>query len=60
MVEESSLFKNKCRFFSTLVAKAEHLPAIYAALESVGAFLVKTIEMAQGQKKSRIIVWAFS
>ncbi len=60
MIEESSLFKNKCRFFSALVAKADHLPAIYAGLENVGGSLVTTIEMAQGQKKSRIIVWAFS
>jgi 23S rRNA (adenine1618-N6)-methyltransferase len=35
------------------------LPEIYAALKAVGARRVETVDMAQGQKKSRIVAWRF-
>ncbi len=60
MIEESLLFKKTIRFFSTLVSKGENLPFIYSMLKSVGASFVETVEMSQGQKKSRIVVWMFS
>lgn len=59
MILESVLIKEQCHFFSTLVSKEENLPAIYKALKEVKALEVKTIDMAQGQKKSRIVIWTF-
>lgn len=57
MIEESVLVKS--RWFTTLVSKAENLPAIYKCLKKMGALEVKTINMSQGQKKSRIVAWSF-
>lgn len=48
-----------CHWFTTLVSKKEHLPAIYQALKSIKAADVKTIDLGQGQKKSRIVAWTF-
>ncbi len=59
MVEESVLFRDRCLWFTTLVSKSATLPFVYRALKRAGAVSSKTIEMAQGQKKSRIVAWSF-
>jgi len=59
MVNESAQFASQCCWFTTLVSKAASLPGIYQALKRVHALQVKTIDMAQGQKKSRIVAWTF-
>lgn len=45
--------------FTTLVSREASLGAIYAELKRVGAKHVRTLEMAQGQKKSRCVAWQF-
>ncbi len=59
MIQESQQFATQCLWFTTLVSKATTLPAVYRALKKVDARHVKTIEMAQGQKQSRIVAWRF-
>ncbi len=59
MIEESVMFPLKVFWFSTLISKEATLPSIYRALKKVGTADSKTIEMAQGQKKSRIVAWTF-
>ncbi|MES2200166.1 MAG: 23S rRNA (adenine(1618)-N(6))-methyltransferase RlmF [Chlamydiota bacterium] len=59
MIKESVHAQEQCRFFSTLVSKEENLPLIHKELKDVKALAVKTINMAQGQKKSRIVAWSF-
>ncbi len=59
MVNESQLIGQQCLWFSTLISKATSLPSVYRALKKVNAQQVKTIEMAQGQKKSRVVAWTF-
>ena len=59
MIEESALYKNHCRWFTTLVSKASNLPKIQRALKTVSAKKVKVVEMAQGQKKSRFVAWSY-
>lgn len=59
VVAESAACRSQVRWFSSLVSREESLPAIYAALRDVKARRVETIDMAQGQKKSRIIAWRF-
>jgi 23S rRNA (adenine1618-N6)-methyltransferase len=59
MVAESAAYHTQVAWFSALVSREESLPAIYAALKEVSARLVETIDMAQGQKKSRIVAWRF-
>ncbi|WP_059358953.1 23S rRNA (adenine(1618)-N(6))-methyltransferase RlmF [Parachlamydia acanthamoebae] len=57
MIEES--IHVKCKWFTTLVSKASSLSNIYQALEKVKPLEVRTINMGQGQKKSRIVAWTF-
>ena len=59
MIAESVQMANSCLWFTTLVSKATSLPLIYRALKAAGAQHNKTIEMTQGQKKSRIVAWTF-
>jgi 23S rRNA (adenine1618-N6)-methyltransferase len=59
MVMESKQFAAQCLWFTTLVSKATTLPSVYRELKKAGALQIRTIDMAQGQKKSRIIAWTF-
>ncbi|MEQ1515266.1 MAG: 23S rRNA (adenine(1618)-N(6))-methyltransferase RlmF [Usitatibacteraceae bacterium] len=59
MVAESAQRREQVSWFSALMSREENLPAIYAALKEVGVRRVETIDMAQGQKKSRIVAWSF-
>ncbi|MEJ7557485.1 MAG: 23S rRNA (adenine(1618)-N(6))-methyltransferase RlmF [Pedobacter sp.] len=60
MIEESKAVANQCKWFSSLVSKSANLPFIYAALDRAEVTCFKTIDMAQGQKISRFVVWTFS
>ena len=59
MITESATIPTQCFWFTSLIAKKEHLPSIYHALRQAKAVEVRTIEMAQGQKISRIVAWTF-
>lgn len=59
MIDESALFADHCGWFTTLVSKSDHLPRLEKALWQAKAAELKVIDMAQGQKKSRILAWTF-
>ena len=59
MIFESAQFPESCLWFTSLISKKETLAGCYKALELVKAAEVKTINMAQGQKISRILAWSF-
>ncbi|KAF2512703.1 23S rRNA (adenine(1618)-N(6))-methyltransferase RlmF [Flavobacterium zhairuonense] len=59
MIYESAKYASQCLWFTTLVSKKENLSSIYKTLKKVNAVSVKTIDMAQGQKNSRIVAWSF-
>ncbi|WP_346861487.1 23S rRNA (adenine(1618)-N(6))-methyltransferase RlmF [uncultured Draconibacterium sp.] len=59
MIEESVQFANSCVWFTTLVSKETNLPGIYKTLKKVKAKQIKTLNMGQGNKKSRIVAWSF-
>jgi 23S rRNA (adenine1618-N6)-methyltransferase len=59
MITQSAELSRRCRWFTTLVSKSAHLPRLRQSLREVKAADVKTIDMAQGQKKSRILAWTF-
>lgn len=59
MIDESVLFSFHCHWFSTLVSKGSNLPVLYRALKEKQVSEIKTIEMEQGQKISRILAWHF-
>lgn len=59
MIRESKDFATQCLWFTSLVSKKENLEPCYAALEKAGAVTVKTLDMAQGNKLTRVLAWSF-
>jgi len=59
MIYESAKYPMQCLWFTTLVSKRDNLSSIYKTLNKVNAASIKTIDMAQGQKTSRIVAWTF-
>ncbi|HDZ8966933.1 TPA: 23S rRNA (adenine(1618)-N(6))-methyltransferase RlmF [Aeromonas dhakensis] len=59
MINQSRAFAEQCLWFSSLVSKKENLPAAKKALTRVGARQVRVLEMAQGNKVSRVLAWTF-
>ena len=59
MIAESATRPQLCFWFTTLVSKSANLPRLRRALARVDASHVLTIDMAQGQKQSRILAWTF-
>ncbi len=56
---ESSQFKKQCFWYTTLVSKKENVKPMYTSLEKLGATVIKTIPMHQGNKITRIVAWTF-
>lgn len=59
MIQESLAFKDQIQWFTSLVSKRDNLSDIQKALSKSGAKKQRTLEMSQGQKKSRLIAWQF-
>jgi len=59
MIRESVEMKSKCFWFTSLVSKSYNLPKIYKEINQVNVTDLKTFEMSQGNKKSRIVAWTF-
>ena len=59
MIFESVKYAKQVLWFTTLVSKKDNLASIYRTLQKVNAAEIKTIDMAQGQKNSRIVAWTF-
>ncbi|SMO32994.1 23S rRNA m(6)A-1618 methyltransferase [Chryseobacterium rhizoplanae] len=59
MIYESALFSSQVLWFTCLVSKKDNLNKLNNLLKKVNAAEVKTIDMAQGQKVSRMLAWTF-
>lgn len=59
MIQESLLYKNQVRWFTTLVSKSANLPILTKTLEKHKA-TIKVIDMSQGQKIARLLCWSYS
>lgn len=59
MIYESARYPMQCLWFTTLVSKHSHLKSLYKTLNKVNAAQIRTIDMTQGQKTSRILAWSF-
>ncbi len=59
MIDESAQIPYRCFWFSTLISKESNLQAVHRALKKAGVVAQRTLPMAQGQKRSRIVVWTF-
>jgi len=59
MIKQSAARAKNCLWFSTLVSKKDNLDIIYKLLKQEKVLEVKTIDMKQGQKQTRIVAWSF-
>ena len=56
---ESSLYKEQCKWFTSLVSKKDLVKGMQTSLKKLGAIEVKVLNMGQGNKLSRIVAWTF-
>ena len=59
MINESTLYSSQILWFTCLVSKKENLHRLTTLLKKFKVVEVKTIDMAQGQKISRMLAWTF-
>ena len=59
MIRESAQISARVYWFSTLIAKSEHLADVRKQLKQANAQEVREIAMAQGNKQSRFVAWSF-
>ncbi|MFT5913598.1 MAG: 23S rRNA (adenine1618-N6)-methyltransferase [Flammeovirgaceae bacterium] len=59
MIRESKQFGKSCLWFTTLVSKKDNLTTVYFELDKANVADIRTIEMGQGNKISRIVAWTF-
>jgi 23S rRNA (adenine1618-N6)-methyltransferase len=59
MIRQSREFATSCSWFTTLISKESHLKNAYTSLQRARAMDVRTINMGQGNKVSRILAWTF-
>lgn len=59
LIRESAEFPQAARWFTSLVSQSANLPFLEHTLQHVRAPRVRIIDMAQGQKKSRLLAWSF-
>ncbi|PKM01688.1 MAG: 23S rRNA (adenine(1618)-N(6))-methyltransferase RlmF [Gammaproteobacteria bacterium HGW-Gammaproteobacteria-6] len=59
MIQQSSECAARVFWFSSLISKADNLPAVHEQLRKVAAREVHEVAMAQGNKRSRFVAWTF-
>lgn len=59
MINESALYSSQVLWFTCLVSKKDNLYKLTSLLKKIKAVEIRTIDMAQGQKISRIVAWTF-
>jgi len=59
MVQESKEFAIQVRWFTSLVSKGENVKPLVKLMNKSGATHVREIEMAQGNKITRVLAWTF-
>ena len=59
MILDSKAFAKNCFWFSSLVSKESNLKKVYKILNNNKSTETKTINMATGNKTSRIVAWTY-
>ena len=59
MINESVQFSSQVLWFTSLVSKKDNLHQLTTLLKNLNVPVFKIIDMTQGQKISRILVWTF-
>jgi 23S rRNA (adenine1618-N6)-methyltransferase len=59
MIKESKIFSSQCRWFTSLVSKAENVKPMVKLINKLAATDVREIKMEQGNKITRIVAWTY-
>ena len=59
MINESVQFSSQVLWFTSLVSKKDNLHQLTTLIKNLKVLEFKIIDMAQGQKISRILAWTF-
>ena len=59
MIRESQAYATQCRWFTSLVSKADNLRPAKKLINKVGAVDIRHIDMQQGNKITRVLAWTF-
>ncbi|TCI01175.1 23S rRNA (adenine(1618)-N(6))-methyltransferase RlmF [Corallincola luteus] len=59
LIKESRDYSSQCRWFSSLVSKIDNVKPAKQWLRKLGASDIREIEMAQGNKITRVLAWTY-
>jgi len=59
LIKESQVYSTQCRWFTSLVSKADNVKPAKKLIRKLGAVDVREIEMKQGNKITRVLAWTF-
>jgi 23S rRNA (adenine1618-N6)-methyltransferase len=59
MIDESAAIADRICWFSSLLSRADTVPAVTRHLRRAAAVDVRVVPMAQGSKQSRFVAWTF-
>lgn len=59
LIRESQLYSTQCRWFTSLVSKADNVKPAKKLIRKLGAVDLREIEMKQGNKVTRVLAWTF-
>lgn len=59
LIRESQVYSTQCRWFTSLVSKADNVKPAKKLIRKLGAVDSREIEMKQGNKVTRVLAWTF-
>ncbi|HBS82206.1 23S rRNA (adenine(1618)-N(6))-methyltransferase RlmF [Vreelandella alkaliphila] len=59
LIRESKVYSTQCRWFTSLVSKADNVKPAKKLIGKLGAVDIREIEMKQGNKITRVLAWTF-
>ncbi|MDK9556863.1 23S rRNA (adenine(1618)-N(6))-methyltransferase RlmF [Marinobacter sp. M216] len=59
LIKESQVYSTQCRWFTSLVSKADNVKSAKKLIRKLGAVDIREIEMKQGNKITRVLAWTF-
>jgi len=59
LIRESQAYSTQCRWFTSLVSKADNVKPAKKLIRKLGAVDVREIEMKHGNKITRVLAWTF-
>ncbi|KAA1176065.1 23S rRNA (adenine(1618)-N(6))-methyltransferase RlmF [Marinobacter salinexigens] len=59
LIRESQTYSTQCRWFTSLVSKADNVKPAKKLIRKLGAVDCREIDMKQGNKMTRVLAWTF-